>query len=269
MQDVQFASISIIAIVGLSLAFSLMYSLFVVPFLLQRNSKTEANPEVVSISLDDATLPEAVKCYFREVIETLSAAGFEVVGGVLWPNDNPNRKNYAMLFANRITRDIALAFVRFVGELSSGRLNNSHVEFSARFRDGTLVQTNDITEIGALRRPPGVYTTHLPSIKDLCLLFRVHSMLANRQGAITDKNLRIDEDFDGDARACISCGSREELERQITVGYRYLEENESIVRWTWKGAIVLSWALTFPFKQIGSVRRYFAARLLLSKLKGN
>jgi hypothetical protein len=54
-----------------------------------------------------------------------------------------------------------------------------------------------------------------------------------------------------------------QLDHQISIGYYYLDEARRVQRPTWKGAILVSWKLLWPAKQIRlALRRHRAERLL-------
>jgi hypothetical protein len=59
----------------------------------------------------------------------------------------------------------------------------------------------------------------------------------------------------------------EELEGQIETGYMYLSPAEGVFRPTWRGELLMTWGLLWPFSAIRRMIRDAEARRLLKELE--
>lgn len=236
------------------------------PILLRFTLTQQAEPEVVPFPVDHPDLPEAVRDHFDNVSEEMEAVGFEQVAGLALPRQTPNVKAVILMFANRTTRDAAIATAIYADKLTPP-LQTAYVEIISRHRDDIVVQTNNSKQIGAFPHRPTVTNTQLSSVQHADRLYRLHQAIAERAAGGAVKVLRLDEEFHGDAAAYLARAMREELDGQILTGYMYLTSSGTIFRPTWKGAFLMCWALLFPWKQIRVARRDRKERRLLAELR--
>src|SRR5438132_1619076 len=74
-------------------------------------------------------------------------------------------------------------------------------------------------------------------VTDSARAYHLHQALVERHGTSSSKFLRLDEEFDGDAREYLAQAALlEELNAQVGTGYLYLSEEEEVFRATLKGA---------------------------------
>jgi hypothetical protein len=237
------------------------------PIRIHRTITHKVEPKLLPFPADHPGLPEEVEDHFQRVTEQLAKVGFEVVQGIALPGNVPKVKALLMMFANRTTKDIAMATVMYVDTPQAPKLQTAHVDIGARFRDGTLVLTNNCARLGTFSKRPNAYTTQFPMVRTADRLFRLHSQLVEMHGS-GEKILRLDEEFHGDAVATLAKGMREEIEAQVANGCMYLSEQEGLFRLTWKGAILMTWKLLPPLKQIRHALLERKARRLLAELEG-
>lgn len=236
------------------------------PILLRLNMTQQAHPEVVPFPIDHPGLPEDVREHFDTVTEEMARVGFEPVAGLALPRQMPDVKAVLVMFANRTTKDAAIATAIYADKLDPP-LQTSYVEIISRFRDGRMVQTNNSQQMGAFPMKEGVSTIYFPSVQRADRLYRVHQALADRFARDAVKVLRLDEEFHGDAAAYLTRALREELEGQIDTGYMFLSPDGEVFRPTIKGAFLMCWALLFPFKQIRFARRDAKEKRILEELR--
>ncbi len=257
-------------LIWIGIAFASLYALpyLLGPILLRLNMTQQANPEVVPFPIDHPDLPEAVRDHFDYVTEELTRVGFDVVAGLALPRQMANVKAVILMFANRTTKDAAIATAIYADKLDPP-LQTAYVEIVSRFRDGIVVQTNNSHQIGSFPLKEGYTNTQFPTVQKADRLYRIHQALAERHGSDAGKVLRLDEGFHGDAAAYLAFAIREELEGQIPTGYMYLAPGGDVFRPTWKGAFLMCWALLFPWKQLRFARRDRKERRLLGELRAD
>jgi hypothetical protein len=236
------------------------------PIMLRLNMTQDAHPEVVPFPIDHPDLPEPVRDHFDAVTVEMARVGFEPVAGLALPRQTPNVKAVILMFANRATKDAAIATAIYADKLQPP-LQTAYVEIVSRFRDGRIVQTNNSHQMGAFPEKEGITTTYLPSVPEADRLYRIHLAIGERAADNAVKVLRLDEDFRGDARAYLACGLREELERQIDTGYLFLDSANEVFRPTLKGAFLMCWAMLFPWKQLRFANRNRKEKRLLEELR--
>jgi hypothetical protein len=237
------------------------------PILIRIILRQSAAPEVDTFSPDDPRLPPEVADHFREVSEALVPLGFEVVEGLALPKQAPKVKAVGLLLVNRATADIASALIMY-GDLPQGtRVQTAYVELVTRFRDGTGVLTHNTKVLGAFPPRPHLVTGRFPMVKETGRLYQLHRALVERHGSSAGAVLRLDAEFHGDAAAYVSTILVEQLEEQIGTGYMYRAPGGKWYRPTWKGALLMTWGLLWPFKAIRAQRRAHEARQLMAELE--
>jgi hypothetical protein len=251
-----------------AVAFAAMFLLPYIlgPIMLRLNMTQQAHPEVVPFPIDHPDLPEPVRDHFDAVTGEMARVGFQPVAGLALPRQTPDVRAIILMFANRSTRDAAIATAIYADKLDPP-LQTAYVEIISRFRDGALVQTNNSNQMGAFPVKEGVTTTYIPTVPQADRLYRIHQALVERHARDAVKVLRLDEEFRGDAAAYLTVGMREELEGQIGTGYMFLTSGGDVFRPTWKGAFLMCWALLFPWKQLRFARRDRKAQRLLEELR--
>ena len=143
-----------------------------------------------------------------------------------------------------------------------------HVEFVSRYRDGTLIQTNNAQPLSAFPNPAQATTTRLPTVTDPRQLYRIHRAVVTQQAVASPKSFRLDEEFGGDPLAYMVFAIRDELQHATETGFlRYLPA-EDLFRATLKGAYLMSWQELWPLKGIRLSRRLRKSQQVLAELEG-
>jgi hypothetical protein len=239
------------------------------PILIRCSMRQSANPTLGSFPAGDPKLPKAVAKHFRKTLSALEPLGFEVVEGLTLPDQTPRVKALVLMLANRPARDIAVVTAIYAAEQGIQKLKTAYVEFVSRYRDGTVVQTNNTATLGAFAPRPGVITNRLPSVAEPERLYRLHHALAAQDGGESGKVLVLDEEFKGDAAAYLAWAIRNELQGQVETGYLYEDEEAAAFRPTWKGALLMTWGLLWPLKAIRTAQRDRLARQIIAELEAD
>lgn len=238
------------------------------PVLIHQTLKQSARPELYPFPPDDPSLPDAEARDFQAVIDELGPEGFEPVTGLTLPSQTPNVKAVLLLLANRQTKDAAMASAMYAITPAGMRRSVFYVAFATRFRDGSVVQTNNSGVPGSFPPRPGHTVGRLPSVQDAARLYRLHRALVARSGS-GRKVFRLDEEFRGDAAAYAAATMVEELEDAARAGYMALSPDGETYRPTLKGAFLMTWKQLWPTKGILRAARDRTARRLIAELEGD
>jgi len=125
------------------------------------------------ISLDD--LPEKVATLFRSHTPELANLGFELLGSYDCGNLTSETQRYIAYFCNRTTNDIAS-----VSTVVTPRKTASYLEFSSRFPNGLILETNTNSTLPLTPGNPAQRIFRFPKIKTSQALYRVHRQLMEK-----------------------------------------------------------------------------------------
>lgn len=251
-----------LAVVGLLVTLPYWFG----PVLIRFTLRQSAEPELHVFETDDPLLPRDVAGHFRRVRAALEPLGFELVEGMALPNQTPRVKALVLLLAHRTNKDVALVTAIYGTLASETTLQTAYVEIVSRYRDGTVVQTNNTDQLSSFVPPSNTTSLRLPMIRKADRLYQLHQAATKRHDRSSGKFLRVDEEFRGDAVAYLARAMVEELEGQIDTGYMYRSHLENVFRPTWKGAFLMTWGLLWPFSMIRRMLRDARARRLLREL---
>jgi hypothetical protein len=233
------------------------------PVLIYFTQRLEAEPKLIPFDVDEYDWPRATQKLFDTAHTALTESGFELLSGFHLPSAAPNVKTSLLLFANRETRDSAMA-TAMSAEGAGATLQTLYVEFTARFSDGRVINTLNTRELGSFPNPPHVTSNYLPGVQDARQLLRIHEILTQDAGSRSQKVLRVDADFDGDAAAYLQFAVRESYEDAVRIGYLFREGR--YFKPTVRGAVLMVWKELWPWKMIRRSARDRAARQLLSQI---
>ena len=208
--------------------------------------------------------PPEVSMAFDDIEADLDRLGFSPVRSYQTHNVSNNALGFVILFSDPETGEVA-KIVAAVGKGGPIRIGNALLVFGTEFSDGTEVVTsnNRGPRVYPGRLPP-FHAFHLPQLRDTPSLLAAHRVLARRFESGRTRVDPVGDDPDGYLR------SREFLIPQahfVEVGYNYRDEVNEVLRPTWKGAILMTWKLAFPVKQIRQSLRRIKARSLLRELE--
>jgi hypothetical protein len=263
MFDFPYLSTALLVLAGL-----LLFPYLLGPIVIRFTLRQAAEPKLDPFDANDPHLPPEVARHFRRVAEALGPLGFDVVQALALPDQTPRVKAVVLLLANRAGADAALATVMYADTPEGTTLQTAYVEIVTRFRDGSVVQTNNSEVLSAFPKGPEKISTQFPTVRAADRLYRLHRALVERHGSPAGKILRLDADFKGDAVAYVTAAIVEELEEQIGTGFMYPSDDRTVYRPTWKGAWLMTWGQLWPFKAIRRQRRDHKARRLLAELEG-
>jgi hypothetical protein len=236
------------------------------PILIHQTHRSSLDPGLTPFDPEGPESPEELRSQFAGTVEELGRLGSSPARYYRTKQMTNNADGSVLLFRNEKTRETA-RIVTAVGVSGAARIVNSLTVFGSEFADGTEVFTSNRTSprIFPPRKPP-YHGRAFPQIRDVGRLLVVHrarveSLAAGRipvdpVGADPDAYLRrVDIDVP--------------YAHHVATGYTYVDEMARAQRMTWKGAILTTWRLLPPLKQIRLAwERLMAARQLRNLAAG-
>lgn len=238
----------------------------VVPLWIRSQQTLEASPQILPIHLDDHDWPADIDELFKDSTDKLSQCGFEVLQAAFLPSATPLIKTSLILLVNRAEKDSAMITAMCSTPESGAGIKNYYVEFSTRFEDESVYDTMNTGELPAFPKPASYTRSQLVDVKQPDELYNIHQSILQRDNRqVSQKVLRLDRDFGGDAIAFLQSAMQEEYESAANYGYLALSPDGQHYLMTIKGAYLMVWGQLWPFKPIRNyLRDWKAARLIRS-----
>jgi len=224
---------------------------------IRQEHRVMADPSSERFDPGDSGLPEPVASGLRSLVPTFEALGFSAVGHFYRSAIAPPHRMYVTLLFNRKSQQAA----RFGTVFHRGKKLTrtwSLLGFTTEFTDGTMLVTCCRSE-----EPPGIGLRYgsiaFPEFHNPRRLHEIHEAAVNRycsDGIRRDLSNVNPEDY-----------YRESIRRAtaalVDTGDYYLDEEQQVLRATWKGAMLMSWKQLRPIKRRRAMlRRRRTARLL-------
>ncbi len=221
------------------------------------------------LEFDPATIPNSriIEQFFDEAIEDMEKIGFECLGEYALPDMVPGASAVVQLHRNVRTRESAM--VSTVWAVADGMVQQriQYVEFICRFQNDRvrMIQTSNISRCGSFPDRRDEVNSRLPHVKSTVDLYHYHERLMQRHDPGAHRELRVDDEFRGDALeflrqvVLIEC-----FDAQIATGYL----QPCAVGWrpTVYGAIIMTWKELWPMKAILTARLHSRGRRLATDL---
>jgi hypothetical protein len=201
-------------------------------------------------------LPENVAKVFAEAGEELQPEGLAPVAYLDYGKRTDSTSMWTMLLCNRERGDMAA--VTFLDTRAQKIvMTHSLAVFFSQCQDQERVVTNR-TDAGLLPSKPNVRAFHFPAATDLRSLYRIHRAWMEHEF----KSAELTLPAPGDEVKHYGELDERALQYIAGVGLMFLESKSGKYRMTWRGACLLMWKSTFPWKQFLHARqRHEAAEL--------
>jgi hypothetical protein len=235
----------------LALTFGVPFSINVLrrwiyaPFVIYRTKSASVNPGF------EIAAPEHFTAEMRDTLQHLLPdfrnEGFEAMLTINHANGVPGVRGIQTLLVNRATQDVAV----IIGSWS--RATRS-VVFAIRseFPDGSKVVTGVNRGIGIFPPDPAGDYQNFPWVNDAATLCEAHRRRLRRAGKFD--RLRT-APAPGEEMAYSLAEWQRENQRHVRVGYRRLDADAGLYRFTLRGACLSTWRLTPPIKNWRIKRR--------------
>ena len=233
------------------------------PVLIHNTQKSAVEVRFEPIDLASPSVPVEVSNYFRAVGEELVPQGFAPVETLAMSTVMTNLTGHVALFRDERTKEVAKLLGSVAGTGVARRIALLAV-FHTEFGDGTEVITSN-SRAPRIFPPIGepVHTFTFPLVEYTGRLLTIHRALSRRFDA---GRTRVDP-IGRDSIAFQKRVEVRQLEKQVEWGYYKLDEAEGVQRPTWKGALLMTWRMLPPWKQIRHARRLRQAERTLRELE--
>jgi hypothetical protein len=182
-------------------------------------------------------LPEAVQRCISPRIGELERLGFESVGCYDCGELMLQTRTYAAYFCNRTTNDFAN-----VTAVVTSRGVASYFEFSTRFSNGTVIETNTNKTPPLTPGNPQVRVFRFADIQQPEDLYQIHKRLLEKYaGDLWPEGEPRGQEIQRLVRVLENYGPR-----HAKIGYMTLATDGESYRLTWKGAFLMAWRGIWP-----------------------
>jgi hypothetical protein len=182
-------------------------------------------------------LPEAIAVLYAKRIPGIQELGFELAGCFDCGSLAPDTHSYVAYFYNRRTNDYAN-----LSALVSPKGVASYLEFSTRFANGLVLETNTNRVLPLSPANPDNKVFRFPEIQDARTLLQTHRQIVEKyaaglrpqaepRGAEIARYVRVVENYGP---------------RHSQIGYMRLGEDSESYTLTWKGAFLMTWRRLWP-----------------------
>ncbi len=141
-------------------------------------------------------------------------------------------------------------------------LQSQYTEFNSTFADGSEINTGNSSQLSSFSTPKHVTSTFAPWIQDLSELYRAHTAITKNLAPGSNKDLRLDSRFGGNAADFVVDSNSAEFAHAAEDGY--LKQRGDVYVATFFGAYRMTWRIMPPFSWINRMRRNATARERLS-----
>jgi hypothetical protein len=218
-----------------------------------------ADPHYEPIDAASDQVPLRVAESIAETAGQVEALGFRPLGLFRSDRTTANAASYLFLFEDTKARCVSQLFTVFA---ASGVLQRvvTVLNFRTEFTDGTSLITAN-SRAAKLFPPVRLRegSMSFPWIDAPRPLYEIHRASVAHYAA---DGIPRETDI-GDPADFLQASSRREIAGIAEVGYLRLDEPRRVYRYTWKGAVLATWKLTWPIRPIRQMlRRRKAARIL-------
>ncbi|MDR3620289.1 MAG: hypothetical protein P4L85_13140 [Paludisphaera borealis] len=235
------------------------------PVLIHQTQRISLKPALFPFDPDGPESPEELQSHFDATAAELGRLEFSPERYYRTRRAATNADGSVLLFRNVKTWETARVLTA-VGVSNTARIVTSFVVFGSEFADGTEVVTSNraSARIYPPRKPP-YHGRAFPQVREVDRLLVVHRARVENLAAGRIAVDQVGVDPDGYIR-------RVDFEvpsaHHVACGYSYVDEMAGVQRMTWKGAILSTWKLLPPIKQIRLAWERLMAARQLSNLKG-
>lgn len=205
-------------------------------------------------------VPDWAVAFADQTAAALGAAGFTAAARFVESTWARHVTSFIAVLLNPQSRDTAMVAAIYTSHAPGAR-RVGYAELTARLAGGRRLVTNNNGAPSVYPGVPGKVVTQLPQVSDPARLHRIHELLADRVGAAKEP-LPTGEDVAGRLGETMT----HTMEEQVRTGYMYFDPAERVYRPTWKGAVLMSWKLLPPLRQIRCARLKRRAERLLAEL---
>lgn len=211
----------------------------------------------------DENLPGDAKAYFEASMTPLLELGFTPLACMEMSGYVKNVIVYFAIFEHAQFHDYAMLDAFYL-TIPNGecKKRSTHTEFISLLSKEQSLTTNNSSELAATPPVPNREKYFFRKVSDPKQLYRVHRELVRRSFSGERMPLPV---WERDGRVIQESIAREH-EFLVQMGYLQLDEMAQRYRLTWKGAILMTWRLCWPIKDVRAAAMDRRAEALLQEL---
>ncbi|UCH98562.1 MAG: hypothetical protein JSV88_17405 [Candidatus Aminicenantes bacterium] len=215
--------------------------LVIAPLMIHSKLRMPARPEFAP--MDPGGCPAGVLEFFNLSTRELEKEGFTVVADAVQTETGslPNQTTYIRLLVNQKAGDAAMCAYSEV-KIQNTKQVEKYVEFCTEFSTNKEVSTNNSKMPTIFKKFPEKQLFQFPNIKDLHYLYEIHT---RETGKFVDRFSRKILPPKGRELEHLSTSMTKDMERQVKMGYFYLDRSAHVYRPTLKGAYFMTWKTIF------------------------
>jgi len=228
------------------------------PILIRYRQRLSANPQLE---------PKAPQDLSREVSEFFQRATQDLTGEGLtgWPpfaHRLDNVTMYLKLFLNNETGDSITATAIYSNLKGAVRLRAKNLIITTKLDDGQWYTTSNASVPGIFCRSPDRHGLFLPQVQDNSRLYRINRAWLHKAAPAGRPVLPAE----GREIASVAEEMADSLARQVQLGFYYIDPALNRYRPTWKGAVLMTWKMCWPVKQIRKALRIRKDKRIVRRL---
>jgi hypothetical protein len=229
------------------------------PRRLRQSVKIGLDPIIERCDLEGSVIPESVKARVRVTIPRIEALGFELYGRLSVTEAESDIPFFHTVFLKRESRQRA-GLISGAWGTSEFATITSLFYFSTEFADLTRLETG-VGDMMCLFTPAGTRagSLRLARVESLERLYQIHE--ASLAHFAAHEPVRWDEKESVEGR--LEANAIRNVIDQAKAGYYWFDPDPGVFRLTWRGAILATWNLRMPGRQMQLLSaRITAARVL-------
>ena len=228
------------------------------PVRIHRRQRQRARPAFEPFDAAKHLIDQRLVGALQQNVASLEREGFRQVAD-LFRQDPATRTRVILLD----TQGEDLALVIGISPTRKPASGLCSIELVARFDGDRSLSVSNTPLPGPFPQVPGRDKVRLPAVRDPAQLYRVfQALVARRYGAAR----RAPPEYRGDPTGFLADAMTRELRQQVDTGYYWWDATADAYRPTWKGAFLMCWKLTQPFRDIREWSSDRRAQALLREL---
>jgi hypothetical protein len=231
------------------------------PLIFKFVHRQSAEPDAEPTSVDD--LIGFARNRVGELVRELGSTGFAVVANITTRTSGPGVMAVQLLLVNQRTGDMANG--TFCSTMS-GWIRTWIVTFRTRYVDGRQIVTTSLDSTSPLPANPDFDVINADRIKDPLRLYALHRARVVRAETSHRRGVAKLLPQPGHEIDYLRQEWRDDMARNVAVGYFRLDEPAGVYRPTFKGACLMTWRLLFPVKTLRRLAQRWQARRLVREL---
>ncbi|QDU63779.1 hypothetical protein Pan216_46600 [Planctomycetes bacterium Pan216] len=239
---------------------------FGLPLLVLAFHRIEANPEIEIVDPEDNTLPRQVNDHLEQVEEELHQLDFEAVETLCLPKQATGTATILRVYINQREACAAMAVTIYGKAAEHWSLVTQYVEFMTQLQSGEVFLTGNPNAVSAFRTPPNTFALHVPWIKSIATLYRVHDAVLMAKASSSRRILTLETRDHGDVVRWLATELAVEYDSALDDGYLRLTNDGTSYVPTFVGTYFMTWSQLFPFKRVFERRRDARAREIIEEL---